>query len=282
MLNVSAQELESILSTIDKALAMHEIWREQLNRALICKLPPKEDDLAEDAHKRCAFGQWFYASANAKLRNLHSFQKIENMHQAMHSQAWELCSLLKAHLGIGHKEYDAFANVAAMFRADLIKLRQKISETLEKVDPLTGAYRSKFLLPELQADQARKKETGQPYSLLLLRFDLTEYNRQEGHAKGDEVLKEAIQSVRGLLGIEDKIFRFAGAEFVICLPGQDREAANATRARILDALAEAFARVNVNLELSLDIEYGIVELDPDAYIDEVIRRAELAVYTLKI
>lgn len=282
MLNVTAQELETMLATIDRALVLHETWREQLNRTIICKLPPQEADMADDAHTKCAFGQWYYSASNAKLRKVSSFQKIEDLHRAMHGKARELCVMLKGRWGIGHKDYDAFVASITGFRTELVGLRQKVAETLQKVDPLTGAYCSKYLLPELQKDQAQKKATGKPYSLLLLRFDLMDYNRQEGRDKGDEILREAIQGVRDILAAEDKLFRYAGAEFVICLPGRDHDAANAIRERMIEAVGYAFTKVNVNLEATLDIEYGIVELDPDVYIEEVIKQAKLATYKLKI
>ena len=80
MINVTTQELESILTTLDKALVMQDQWREQLQRVLICKLPPEEADLAEDAHQQCAFGRWYYGAGNAHLRRLETFQKVEAMH----------------------------------------------------------------------------------------------------------------------------------------------------------------------------------------------------------
>jgi hypothetical protein len=51
---------------------------------------------------------------------------------------------------------------------------------------------------------------------------------------------------------------------------------------MLEVLGNAFTKVTVNLEASLSIQYGIVELDPDAYVEIVIRQAKLAVYTIKI
>lgn len=44
MINVTVQELETILSTIDKALVMHEAWREHIQRTWACKLQPTEAD----------------------------------------------------------------------------------------------------------------------------------------------------------------------------------------------------------------------------------------------
>jgi hypothetical protein len=149
MINVTAQELEAILSTIDKALGMHEAWREQIQRTLACKLPPAEADMADDAHQHCAFGCWFYSASNAHLRKLPSFRKIEEMHVAMHNLARELCVRLKGHWGITPAEYDPYIHQVARFRGELMQLRQKIFDTLHKIDPLTGAYSGINMLPDL-------------------------------------------------------------------------------------------------------------------------------------
>lgn len=57
MLNVTAQELQTIIDTLDKAIAMHDAWREKLQRVLACKLPPPDGDMADDAHHRCTCAQ---------------------------------------------------------------------------------------------------------------------------------------------------------------------------------------------------------------------------------
>ncbi len=84
MINVTAQELETILTTLDKALIFHDQWREQLQRALICKPPPEDANLAPVAHRHCAFGHWYYSPANAQLRKLETFRHVEEIHEAMH------------------------------------------------------------------------------------------------------------------------------------------------------------------------------------------------------
>ncbi len=282
MINVTAQELETILATIDKALAMHEVWREQLQRILICKLPPHEEDMADDAHRNCAFGQWYYGPSNAHLRKLSGFQKIEEMHKIMHGSARDLCIRLKAHWPISQKEYDPYVSQLTRFRSELLGLRQKVFETLHKIDPLTGAYRSLFLLPELEKDQAEKKSTGKPYSLLLLRLDLRTTNESLGMDKGNELLRGAIAGVRKILDIGDKIYRYAGAEFVICLPGRNHDQANEIRGHMVEVVGKALTNVAGGSSTSMEIHYGIVELEPDTYVEQLIHQAKRASYTITI
>ncbi len=282
MIHVTAQDLEAILSTVDRALEMHGQWRDQLQRTLICKLPPRETDMADDAHHHCAFGQWFYSAGNAHLRKLPAFKQIEDLHAVMHGHARELCIRLKGHWAITPKEYDPFIERMAEFRNALLGMRHKVEDTLRKIDPLTGAFVSAQLLPELRAEQAAQRQTGRPYSLLLLRFDLAEINRSRGHEAGDVVLRAGIGGILQSLDPEDKVYRFSGAEFVICLPGKDRAQAEGSRERMLAAVAQSLASTAGTASAALQVHYGIVALEPDAYIEKLIHSAALATYTIQL
>ncbi|OYY95860.1 MAG: hypothetical protein B7Y41_00820 [Hydrogenophilales bacterium 28-61-23] len=282
MINVTAQELETILVTIDKALAMHEVWRDQIQRTLACRMSPREADMDDEAHYQCDFGVWFYSPTNANIRNLTSFKKIEAMHQIMHARARELCIRLKGHWHITPKEYDLYIEQVVSFRAELTQLRQKVFDTLHKIDPLTGAYSGAHILADLEREQAQKKTRGQAYSLLMLRFDLFDINQVFGRAKGDDILRASISAIRGALDAGEKVYRYAGAEFVICLPGKDASDADKTRQRLLAIISRAIETAVENSAASLQIHYAITELDPDTYIEQLINQAARATYTIRI
>jgi diguanylate cyclase (GGDEF)-like protein len=282
MINVTAQELEAILATVDKALDMHAQWREQLQRSLICKLPPREADMANDAHEQCAFGQWFYSPANAHLRKLPVFKRIEELHEEMHGHARELCIRVKGHWAITPKEYDPFIHQVAVFREALINLRHKVEETRHNIDPLTGALACDLLLTDLKKEQAAQGTRGQPYSLLLLRFDLAQINHKHGYTTGDALLRTSIASVRQSLAPGEKIYRHRGAEFVICLPGKPHEEADATREQLLAAINAALVSMQSHSAAPLQVHYGIAELVPDKLIDQLISETTLASYSIQL
>jgi diguanylate cyclase (GGDEF)-like protein len=282
MINVSVEELKNILAVIDNAQRLHDQWRDGMQRQMACRLPPEEECLAEDAHQYCMFGRWFYSEANRRLRRLAAFQRLEKLHRDMHDAARNLCVRLKARQAIGPSEYDPYIEQVAGFRSELQLIRRKVEETLEAIDPLTGAFRGEILLPNLRQAQATQKSGGPAYSLLLLRFDLDTLNRQHGYSVGDAVLRAGVMAVRDNLDGEERIYRYTGAEFVICLPGKDRQAAEQTRARLVDRMGEALARTGVEVSLSLPIHFGIVALDPGAYLDELIRQAAMATYMIEI
>jgi diguanylate cyclase len=282
MINVTAQELETILSTIDKVLSMHEIWREQIQRTLACRLSPADADIADESHHHCTFGCWYYSASNAHLRKLPSFKKIEELHEAMHDMARDLCVRLKGHWAVSPAEYDPYINQVARFRGELTQLRQKVFDTLHKIDPLTGAYGSMHMLPELEQAQALKQVNGQAYSLLMLRFDLLELNQRCGRDKGDAVLRQSITGIRNALERGEKVYRYAGAEFVISLPGKAQYEAGKVKEELLEIISRVVEKVIGKAKACLDIHYGITDLEAGAYIEQLINQAERATYTVKI
>lgn len=282
MINVTSEELERILKTIEEALVLHENWRDNLHRTLACRLPPSAADMAEDAHRKCAFGDWFYSKGSAHLHNLPVFRKIGELHQDMHGGARELCRQLNGMGKVPVESYDDFIARMTKFRKELVAMQHKVAYTLQNIDSLTGAYRNSRLLPDLRAEQEKLRQSGQNYSLLLMDIDLKTINQNRGHNTGDKVLQTAILSVREALGAEDRIYRYGGAEFVICLPGKDLNTAETVREMLMNKIGEALSKAASETADALHIHYGIVELDHDAYLEELLDRSARSTYTINI
>lgn len=282
MINVTSEELDRILTTIEEALVLHEKWRDRLHRTFSCKLTPDAADMAEDAHQKCAFGHWFYSAGNAHLRGLPVFKKIGELHQEMHGSARDVCKRLVGTGMVAARDYDALMAQIAGFRGELAGMQRKVSFTLQNIDSLTGAYNHSRLLPDLKAEQQRLKESGKPYSLLLMDIDLKEVNKSHGRKIGDKVLQTAIFSIREALGSGDRIYRYGGAEFVICLPGKGVSDAETAREGLMKKIGDALTDVAGEAFASLDIHYGIVELDPDIYLEELLDRSARSTYTISM
>lgn len=282
MIGVTSEELERILATIEQALSMHDKWRERLQRNLICRLPLSQDDMAEDAHCRCAFGVWFYSKASAQFRSLPAFQKIGELHQEMHQSARRVCFDIKGAGMVPEEEYDEFLAGISRFRDELLSLRQRVLYTLQNIDSLTGAFNHAKLLPDLRAEQRRLKEGGEPYTLLLMDIDLKAINQSLGRDVGDKLLRAAIAGVRGCLTSGDKIYRYGGAEFVICLPGLNSEGAEVIKEALLKKLEEILGDAVGQAATTLHIHYGIVDLDANTYLEELLDRSARSTYTINM
>lgn len=111
-------------------------------------------------------------------------------------------------------------------------------------DPLTGLHNRRFFdasMEQLLALRARDGEkVRQPMSAIM--FDLDHFgliNKRHGHQVGDQILRAFADVLRSRVRASDLVARFGGEEFIVVLPGANREQA----ARLADDVREAFAAV---------------------------------------
>ncbi len=280
MINVTAEQLQRILKTLDDAIVMHDKWRDMLQRTLACRLLPPPAVIAEDAHRRCAFGQWFYSDGNAGMRKMPTLVEIGELHVAMHSHARKLCGKLSALEPLPPADYDEWLTSLARFRGALADLQHKAGLTLQNVDALTGAQTYQGLLPHLRLAQKKLKNNHAPYSLLLVDIDVREVNQACGREIGDQVLRRSILSIKDALSDADVVFRYGGAEFVVCLPGRDGNEAEQIREQLLKRVGKAARDVVGDALPSFSIHHSIVPLDPKSYLEELLDRAARSTYTV--
>ncbi len=138
------------------------------------------------------------------------------------------------------------------------------------MDELTGAHRREAGMVELAREVARAKRTKQPFALAFVDIDgLKGTNDSLGHAAGDRLLRETVDAIRAHLRPYDLIIRFGGDEFLCAL--LDVTMAEATK---------RFTLVNADLadthQSSLTV--GVVELEADDALENLIARADKAMY----
>ena len=100
-------------------------------------------------------------------------------------------------------------------------------------------------------------------------------NDRQGHAAGDEALRQAARLLRETFREADLVARIGGDEFCVLLPGRAAEA-KAGIDRLRDAVADQ-ATGSPPLALSL----GVAEGWPGCTIEDLIRRADAAMYSDK-
>jgi diguanylate cyclase (GGDEF)-like protein len=106
-------------------------------------------------------------------------------------------------------------------------------------DRLTGLYSRRYLFPRLMEEVRRAERYGGPLAVAILDLDdFKAINDQQGHLRGDEVLRAFGSAVRAALREHDVGFRFGGDEFVLVLPGVSAEDVGHRLERISRRFAE--------------------------------------------
>jgi diguanylate cyclase (GGDEF)-like protein len=143
-------------------------------------------------------------------------------------------------------------------------------------DELTGAYNRRFLMETLARERSRSERLAVAFSVCLIDIDhFKSVNDSLGHGAGDAVLQHfAALAPRGLRGI-DTFGRFGGEEFLIVMPGTDRQGAIAAGERVRAATA---ASTFGDLGRQLTITVGVATYAKGEDVTALLARADQALY----
>jgi diguanylate cyclase (GGDEF)-like protein len=142
------------------------------------------------------------------------------------------------------------------------------------VDGLTGALRRDRGLADLEREIGRARRADGRLVLAFIDVDgLKVINDVQGHAAGDQLLREVGVALRTGLRSYDLVVRYGGDEFLCVLPGTDIEGAR----RRLDQVARNLTEMSPRASLSM----GLAALEDPDTLDELTARADAALYAAR-
>lgn len=131
---------------------------------------------------------------------------------------------------------------------------------LARTDPLTGTSNRRHYFEMAEKEFARSLRYKTPLSLLALDLDhFKAVNDRHGHAGGDLVLKQFVQTVGQFLRESDVFGRTGGEEFCVLLPHTDLAGAAALAQRILEAVRRTPALMGKK-PIAYTVSMGISQL----------------------
>lgn len=143
-------------------------------------------------------------------------------------------------------------------------------------DPLTGLPNRRALDERLRTLAAA--DAAQPLSVALVDLDgFKDVNDQHSHAEGDDVLRVVASTLRDSLRADDIVARYGGDEFIILLPKAPLSAAT----QALNRSVKAVASLPQHLSHGVTLSVGLVTLRPEERAEEVLSRADAAMYQAK-
>ncbi|MGI8658366.1 MAG: diguanylate cyclase [Candidatus Limnocylindria bacterium] len=173
----------------------------------------------------------------------------------------------------------ALAVANAFLHADVAELAIR--------DPLTGLYNRRHFdeaLDRMLATHQRDRLSS-PRPLSAIVFDLDhfgQFNKAHGHQVGDLVLKAFADVLLSRFRASDLVARLGGEEFIVVLPGSDRERAVQIADEVRALLAARVVRSEDGQELSVTVSAGCTELDPaDPTRETLLRTADVALFMAK-
>ena len=167
------------------------------------------------------------------------------------------------------------------FTAQLIRKLADARRQIEKLaitDELTGLFNRRHILTRFneEFEQGKRLNTG----VCCIMADIDHFkavNDKYGHLKGDAVLKSLGHLFKNMVRAYDIAGRYGGEEFLIILPDTRLEQAWNFAERI-----RMQAKESLNGDVKITISMGVTCIqDGDGSVDDMIRRADSALYKAK-
>lgn len=156
-------------------------------------------------------------------------------------------------------------------------------ERLATVDPLTGIANHRSMQEFLHKRVNEAQRIQQELAVIMLDVDhFRQFNEEEGHDAGDEVLKSVVEVLKASVRPYDMAARYGGEEFTIVMPGIGRDMAMRVAERIREKV-EALSYVTRSGRVRHVTASLGVSIFPTSSRDAagVLKAADLALYKAK-
>jgi diguanylate cyclase (GGDEF)-like protein len=166
--------------------------------------------------------------------------------------------------------------------------RRKIADAersllaLATVDPLTGLHNRHYFEKAWSLAWAQQRRAKGTLCLLMVDLDhFKQLNDTHGHQAGDRMLIECGRIFGEAVRDIDTLARWGGEEFALLLPGANLSQSMVVAERMRVGI-EALVVIHQGTELRCTASVGLTEMLPADTLDQMIMRADQALYTSKM
>lgn len=217
------------------------------------------------------FAQMCVAAYRAALTNLRYIRPWKTI--AAHSDPLWLFSLVAAAF---------FASCMAM--CEMWFLVTELQGELDRrahIDPLTGALNRRSIAEIATRETLRSQRYGNALSMIVIDIDnFKRLNDTRGHAAGDIALQALVGRLGCMLRQQDSLGRMGGEEFAILLPDTSDTAALTIAERVRQGVADFDVPFETG-PIKMTVCAGVAQLNPPSGWEEMMRRADAAMYAAK-
>ncbi|BBB25809.1 GGDEF domain-containing protein [Amphritea japonica] len=166
------------------------------------------------------------------------------------------------------------------------EIRKVINQVRDEshIDSLTGVSNRRAFDLALDSSIDKSLERKEPLCLLLCDIDsFKQFNDTYGHLIGDKVLQYVAKQLKKSIKGRDFVSRFGGEEFAIILPQTPLQNAEivAEQLRVIVSKSKLRKAKSGDVYGHVTLSFGVAELDPDETRNDLIERADRALYRAK-
>lgn len=172
------------------------------------------------------------------------------------------------------RELELREQIQGQFRTSQTNNRQL--RAMANTDPLTGAFNRRALMNRLETIEA-------PAALVLIDADhFKSINDSYGHQTGDAILIELVRLLHASVRKQDFVARIGGEEFVVFLPGTEREEALSIVRRLHAGVSGRDLSIGEHhIHLTVSIGVAMIPSSDEVSRHDVLSTADNALYEAK-
>jgi two-component system cell cycle response regulator len=180
------------------------------------------------------------------------------------------------------KPYSLLVLLARVRAALREKERKDLLEKWATTDPLTGLYNRRHFFELADRELERSRRLKSELSFIMLDIDFfKQVNDKYGHLSGDCGLIQLAKILKDALRKVDFCCRFGGEEFVLCLPDTSSQGAWEVAERIRTQVSCSPIIIQDQQQIQIQISLGITTSKRDKNVEEILKRADKALYQAK-
>ncbi len=276
------QRYDRIVAAIERARAEVDDRLARFHRSAIAKVRPDADLQKLGAHGTSAFGLWYDERKDTPPVDQPAFGTVVALHEALLNHIALLAGRAWKDAKVPVEEYDALLEKVRAFDDQSGRLIRAFQAAISDIDPLTGTQTRQVMLRDLKREMQRARRSATPACVALADVDrFKAINDGHGHAAGDSVLAAIAGMLIENLRPYDSVYRYGGEEFLLCLPETGPEEARRVLERVRERIAERPIVLADGQNLAVTISFGLTLLSPRRPLEELIERADKALYTAK-
>jgi diguanylate cyclase (GGDEF)-like protein len=174
-------------------------------------------------------------------------------------------------------------NLEILHQVELTRKQADVYREMAGTDSLTGLFNRRHFLEIAEDILQQVRNTRGRLAVMMLDIDhFKNVNDRHGHKIGDKVLAGVAAGIKKSLRQGDIAARYGGEEFTVLIAGAMPEQSVKIAERIRSGASQQAVRIDqtiVRVTLSLGLAY--MDPDQDLSLDELINRADQAMYAAK-
>ncbi|MGE3624553.1 MAG: diguanylate cyclase [Bdellovibrionales bacterium] len=267
----------SLAKTVDDHIA----WFIEWHRLAFIELSPRAGQ-AKKLGTPPSFSDWYKNALNTLPQDQPAVDRLAVLHDQLHTLARLVLMKTPDGTPVGRKDYESVIVKYEELMQGLRRLERAFSVAASGIDLLTGLRSRVGLKEELEREYNRFLRTHKPFCIGVMDIDhFKSINDTHGHDSGDRVLAAVADHISRSMRAFDDAYRLGGEEFLLCI----KEAELGDGFKVIERLRQSLERLPIILPnghgIGITASFGLTVSHDDVAIDELIHRADQALYRAK-